>query len=122
MGSSRTADLVVEQRILGRLASYPSRKERKPLRPIAAHFEEVIEVNESAGLEVFDQSRQGVLRWQRPQCDQSFNDTEFLIGKVVTRVDGTPHQPDPFKRTLSYQNNGTIMTKLQCHELGSIGD
>lgn len=104
------------------MASATTRIERKPLRPVATHLEEIVEVNESACLEIFNQSRQGVLRWQRSESDEAFSDAEFLIGKVVTRIDGAPNQADPFKCTLPYQNDWPTMTELQGHELDSIRD
>src|SRR5688572_14958928 len=58
-----------------------------PARPVPAHLEHVVEVDEPSSLEEFDQRCNHFIGWQRTDCNERTFYPEFRIGQVEARVD-----------------------------------
>ncbi len=115
MGCGRTAPL-------GSSTSRSPRVERQPIRPVAAQLEKIVEVCEAALLQILDQLRKQIVRWQRSDRDQTILDPEFVIRKIVALVNGLPSKSAALEYALTYENYDTAMRELERHKLDSRGN
>ncbi len=96
--------------------------ESEPVGPVSTELEEVVEVNETGGLEIIDKLRQHIFRGQGPENDQPILNAEFLISEIVTLVEAQAREANTLERALTDENHGSTDGELQGHELCSIRD
>lgn len=105
MGGSGTATL-------GPSPFRSTRIEKKPIGPVSTQLEEIVEVSETARLEILDQGRHKIIGGQWPEGDEAVFDPKLLIGKIVSLVDCGARQSGTFERGLPDENYRAIVGQL----------
>src|SRR5688572_32129444 len=98
---------------LGSAAFRATRIESEPLRPVPTQLEEILEVDETAFLQIVNQLGEHVIRRERSEGDQSILNAEFLVGEIVARVDCLSRQTVALESTLPDEHHRMAVRDLQ---------